>query len=301
MSIHQDYYIKLPSNTNSKFHENTLSNYTTILKKRLNFPANKDWRCGLAEISYTKSWFNVSEDRNLDFFVEDGTVFRFTDPSSIILVEYNPGTYEYVKPTKVCSGHYSSPSALIEKLNKWMKNTLTMCQKIPQLVYNDVKHTVKLNAGKINKFVFFPDFGEEIENILGLVNKEGIRLRLLAKWQKAKITKTPNISEVFKKEEFNGTRCVDLANSKTHFYIYSNIIEHSLVGDEHAQLLRIIPIKNDAEFGATVCNTFSNPYLIPLQSKTFDTIEIDIRDDTGNNIQFEFGRVIITLLLRRYE
>src|SRR6267154_1884331 len=41
------------------------------------------------------------------------------------------------------------------------------------------------------------------------------------------------------------------------------------------------------------------PRYIPIQKKSFDTVEITIRDDLGEKIQFESGKVLLTLHFRR--
>ena len=44
---------------------------------------------------------------------------------------------------------------------------------------------------------------------------------------------------------------------------------------------------------------YDQPRYFPVQKKTFDTIEIDIRDDTGESIPFDAGKLIVTLHFRR--
>lgn len=83
------------------------------------------------------------------------------------------------------------------------------------------------------------------------------------------------------------------------FYIYTNIVKPSLVGDSNIQILRVVPIPGNSEFGEQVVQIYKNPQYVPLLMTDFDTIEIDIKDDTGNRIPFIFGRSIITLHFRR--
>ena len=40
------------------------------------------------------------------------------------------------------------------------------------------------------------------------------------------------------------------------------------------------------------------PQYVPVSKKEFNTVEIDIRDDTGRPVPFEFGKVITTLHFR---
>jgi hypothetical protein len=40
---------------------------------------------------------------------------------------------------------------------------------------------------------------------------------------------------------------------------------------------------------------FFKPYFIPVSVTTIDTIEINIRDDTGEPIHFEAGKILVKL------
>jgi len=42
----------------------------------------------------------------------------------------------------------------------------------------------------------------------------------------------------------------------------------------------------------TIHARYEKPIYIPLQKKHFDSIEIDIRTDTGKPVPFEYGKVI---------
>ena len=45
--------------------------------------------------------------------------------------------------------------------------------------------------------------------------------------------------------------------------------------------------------------TSNKPHDVPLNKKIFDTISINIRDEAGDLVAFEHGKVIITLHFRR--
>ena len=54
-------------------------------------------------------------------------------------------------------------------------------------------------------------------------------------------------------------------------------------------------VKHDA----TISDRFNSIHYVSLLRKEFGTIEIDIRDDTGRRVPFEYGRVTVTLHFRR--
>jgi len=78
-----------------------------------------------------------------------------------------------------------------------------------------------------------------------------------------------------------------------HMCYYSDIVEPKLVGNNFAQLLRILNT-NIKEYGASNVHIFENPHYVPVQRKQFDQIIIDLRDSTGNPLPFQYGSVCKT-------
>ena len=80
-------------------------------------------------------------------------------------------------------------------------------------------------------------------------------------------------------------------------YVYTDVVESRIVGDSVAPLLRALPV--GGIHGATVSNRFTNIHYVPLLYSHFKSIEMDIRDDIGRRVPFEYGRVTVTLHFRR--
>ena len=81
-------------------------------------------------------------------------------------------------------------------------------------------------------------------------------------------------------------------------YVYSSIVEPRIVGDKIAPLLRIVPITG--RHGEMVAARFDHVQYMPVLSREFEAVEIEIRDDTGRPVPFERGKVTVTLhLIRR--
>ena len=56
-----DFYMTLPSNASMKTHpDNTLTHYVTDLPQRIDLTG--EWECGLSDIQYPHTWYNVTED-----------------------------------------------------------------------------------------------------------------------------------------------------------------------------------------------------------------------------------------------
>ena len=80
-------------------------------------------------------------------------------------------------------------------------------------------------------------------------------------------------------------------------YVYSDIIGDELVGDVKVPLLRAVPI--EGMMGDFVHKEFIRPYYKPLNKGYINSILIEVKDDTGKDMQFTLGKVICTLHFRR--
>ncbi len=90
---------------------------------------------------------------------------------------------------------------------------------------------------------------------------------------------------------------VDLRRGFESLYVYSSIVEPRIVGDKIAPLLRIVPITG--RHGEMVAARFDHVQYMPVLSREFEAVEIEIRADTGRPVPFERGKVTVTLHLRR--
>ena len=80
-------------------------------------------------------------------------------------------------------------------------------------------------------------------------------------------------------------------------YVYCNLAESVPVGDVEAPLLRVVSAKG--KNGEMQQRNFDQLRYIPLQKKHFDSVEVFIRDDLGNPIPFESGKLLVTLHFKR--
>ena len=81
-----------------------------------------------------------------------------------------------------------------------------------------------------------------------------------------------------------------------NLYVYCDIVESHPVGHSKVPLLRVVNVTGN--YGDDISAIFSHIYYHPLKQRYFDTIEIDIRDNTGRNIPFVRGTVIVTVHFR---
>ena len=90
---------------------------------------------------------------------------------------------------------------------------------------------------------------------------------------------------------------VDLEHGFHDLYVYCDIIQSQYVGDALVPLLRIVPV--EGKDGERVSKSFIRPQYLPVSRKQFESIEVNIKRDTGETVPFEFGEVLLTLHFRQ--
>ena len=83
----------------------------------------------------------------------------------------------------------------------------------------------------------------------------------------------------------------------TALYVYTDIIQSQLVGDVREPLLRVVPVKS--RYGDTTCVIYERSNFLPPRRSNIQTMEINVRSDTGELVSFESGKLIVTLVFRR--
>lgn len=297
----EDFYVTLPSNVKSS-ENNTIAEYTTQLKKRINFNRNEKWKVGLAEITYTKSWYNIRNNIKIAYFNNQG---EYLSPSTYQIHEKNgvPDTMKFfmIKPT-----YFQNIESLINELDKVMKGELDhLFEEPPSIQYDNFRHRVRITPGVLKNQFFYPLFTDEVNLILGLVDTKKLTLydsivKKIADSKPMNEKEKKWLTQIFPNSTYEGERCVELNAAMGSIYVYCNIIDHSIVGDEYVQLLKIVKVPNQLNFGDNVNIQYDIPHYIPLQTNTIDSIVLELRDDTSELIPFEFGRVTIKLAFKKY-
>ena len=88
----------------------------------------------------------------------------------------------------------------------------------------------------------------------------------------------------------------DINGGFSSLYVYTDIVDPQFVGDVKVPLLRIVNIQGD--YGTSVHTSFRNLQYVPVKVNSFETIEMDIKNDRNENVSFESGKSIATLHFR---
>jgi hypothetical protein len=238
-----------------------------------------DWEVGMSEIFYTKTWFNIVEDEEIRFYYENKGV-----STNFIPVE---------------AGCYRDIYSILNKINICLDELVAEFASrpgepdpiIPTVRFNPKIKRVEMISGKMNGRRIIPLLSKSLKAILGFpihVDDNFI--------------KNPNTSEFQEGEEikvcWTADKEVDISVTINAFYVYCDIIKSSVVGDTYSKFLRVVNIKR-SDFGGSSDKNYNQPLYYQLEKKEFQTIEIDIKDDSGEQLKFDGGRVIIVLHFRK--
>ena len=179
-----------------------------------------------------------------------------------------------VIPIKVPTGYYKNPDEVVTLVNKQLETLnyaddhRTDC-KIA-LIYHKLLNKVVIES--------CPHYSMKIANtdigrLLGIVEDVDFNSRVEA--QSMALHSNGNFS----------------------LYVYMDIVEGQYLGDLKVPLLKVVPVKG--KHGDYQCIRYDRPNFIPLSRSEIQNIEVNIRDDTGNLISFEGGKVVLTLVFRR--
>ena len=151
--------------------------------------------------------------------------------------------------------------------------------------------------------IYYPFFEGELANILGLhefeSNVRGSDHTKLYLLDGSDSTKTNYQGFSMETGYQVSNRPLDLSAGYHSIFVYTDIIESSLIGDSLSQLIKVVEIPADTKFGDQVVIKYNNPQYFPLLRKEFSTIQLDLKDDSNSTVPFLFGRTIVTLHFRK--
>ena len=98
-------------------------------------------------------------------------------------------------------------------------------------------------------------------------------------------------------QDLSATRPVDIKHGINSLYVYTDIVQDRIVGHIMVPLLRSVPAHGSR--GDIAYHGVIRVLYISVQNKSFNTIHIDISDDTGAFIPFRSGRSVVTLHFRQ--
>jgi hypothetical protein len=263
------FYVTLPSNSSFDFYgKQPMSNYKTRLAKSLQLDVT-EWEVGLAEFIYPITWNNV-KDATFDYRKLDGGVWKEVDCA-------------------VPDGRYHSCQHLTDTLQKELGDCLEEQSDKIQVGYLDLERKTKVYLAENYRL----DLSQPLSEALGFGDTKRTRLCNYGNGRYELRDETTYIDG----ETIISPYVADVDRSLRTLYIHCDVVQPQLVGDMYVPLLRTVAVKGTT--GQVVAEKFNNIHYMSIERSTFQEIEIHITDDTGKNIPFEQGRVIVKLHFRR--
>lgn len=84
-----------------------------------------------------------------------------------------------------------------------------------------------------------------------------------------------------------------------HMYIYTDLVEPSIVGDTEAPILAVVSLDQDKLWGGMCFKEVLNPQYYTINKTFISNIEVKIMNEYGELIKFEFGKTLLKLHVRR--
>ena len=253
------FYITLPSDGSKNIFP---SNTAANFKTRLATPISLvgEWDVALYEIHYKRLW-NAIVPIDAEIIYEFKTT---TEESST----QRATVYLYL-------GYYSTIEEVVTSLNNIFGNLKTgqKLDRVPTFGYNSRKREFHVDLQPNESLHFKP----KLAAMLGITTNP-IRCG----------------SESIK---YHGEDFFNLDETIHTLHVYCNIIENMPVGNEEAPLLRIVGV--DAKQGDIIRKTYDNPMYVPVRIKKFDTLEIDIKSNTGEHAPFQHSKSEVILHFRK--
>ena len=268
-----------------------MTKYTTRLQKTLELTGGP-WECALVEMMFTKTWFTIPKPGSR-------LIFDCSKCADYI-PKYPPSsgkpevvTADYTTSILIQYGYYASVEALVDEMNRSVGDALSQIT-FPFIDATGTKTYTRLNKETWPRFKHNPikrkfnvtlqpgmsfTFESQLASILGLRN-------VLTLSNRGTIERT-----------HGGTSTTDIQAGIHGLYVYCDALENVPVGDTMAPLLRIVDATGGN--GENVHRIFNPARYVPVSKHRFDSIEIDIKTDTGEAVPFESGRLSTTLHFRK--
>ena len=270
-----------PSNSSILYHpENTLTDYTIQLPKELVLSGK--YEIGLEEISFPQSWYNTSEGMEVGF---ENVIRGFSR--------------DFVK---IPAGYYRSPEAFAKSVNRVFeeiersdaRNSLEPCDDDDGVTAGADKKKKK----KKKKSLRLAYSQQDNRMLLHVPRGTTTRLTPDAATVLGFSTTGPFQSRSGGELKVWGTKPPNLHSNLRTLQVHCDLAAPHPVGDEILPLLRTVQVPTEYST-FVVTKTYSDIHYYPVARNSVAKVRVYMRDEAGLPVPFEYGKVIVTLHLRR--
>jgi hypothetical protein len=270
-----EFYIVLPSNVNCPTNtgKNKTSHYKTCLPSPIDVK-KEEWEVALVQINYPFSWHNVSLIAN-----------------EIVFKHYDKTRNEKEKIVSFPSNYYKTKEHILHEIELIKPNWFRGSFRI-----NERTNKCEIIVSPFTEM----SISKPLAALLGFGNRSNFknssmdRETILKRRPETVLAKDHDEARTLL---FSARHGADMRGSMCNMYIYSNIVENTLLGNIFAPLLRLVAI--DSEHGSYVSKVYNDPHYMKLQTGFIQEIEIKICDELGDLTRFEWGKIVIHLKFKR--
>lgn len=240
--------------------EGSMSDWRTTLPRSLNF--DEPYCVALKEISFTDSIFTLKKDH---FFIMFGR-----------------STIKKLIP----AGRYPNVRSILNTMNN----------KLRYISWEGIRPNLVIEGGNVvcktgsNGSIYLEP---SLAAFLGYDNPEITERQLKI----PSTSDTPLWTDHTSVEEIEDNYR-DKYNSIRSIIVYLDITDYTIVGDSLSNLLRFVEVPSDSNFGHQVVAHYTSPEWVKLSCNSFSSIQTMIKDVSGEDVEFKFGSVILSLLFR---
>lgn len=266
-----DFYITLPSNASMEFYpDNKTTRFTTRLPRECKLPG--EWVAGLQEIQFPQTFSHIPADPGKNY---------------VELYMQKPGA-KADSPPKITVSRSSIKSGVYRNIQDLLTeiNTTSAVATHLKFEFDIAGHVTVTQVCNCEKTEHSFAMSKVFRAIMGF--------DVVEEW--VKIMVDP-------RHALRSPHPASLSNALPRvLFVYTDLCESQITGDVQTPLLRVVPIDIDRyEYGSMRLRTFSPPKYMPLLKTSFDTIEIDIRNELGEPILFDHGTLAVTLHFKRID
>lgn len=289
------FYVTLPSNTDPS---NITSKFVVRLPNRIQLQG--DWEVALVEITYPYTWNNVRAFTNVKGDIPDNQILLWVPARKagkdydVMFCDVSPGNYEsilellaVIKQSIYYESrvHYKKAILQIRRENAVSKKEVEPMSDLRVTRWERLHNAAKFEYDPISKRVTLTldrgkvpmvKLSQHLAYMIGFTN------RSMTNDDGPEVSIYP----------------VDMLGGMDTLYVYCSLVENQIVGDTMAPLLRTVHVEGQ-NHGASVEKIFQTPHYIPVLNKDVDTIEINVKTDTGHFVPFEYGKTVVKLHFRK--
>lgn len=266
-----DFYITLRSDASPlEFSSNTTAKFSNNLPAEIRLTGS-DWRIGLVSISYPYTFRNIRKNHN-----------------ELIISALDDSENKQKIIFKIPEGYYQTVEEILKILNSQIRQKLIEINKL-------------INYDREAGSIFSDTLTIDEKSLKVIVNKKIIsEFRNIFK-SVERIYFSGNLATIMGfdmerhdlQHNFESEHTANLNfGISPEIFLYINIIYPQLIGHTSSEVIEIFPtLDHRSKFSGIIQKKFPAPHYVKILTKNFRTIDVQLKNNLNEYIEFIFGTV----------